>query len=205
MPIAWHNPITNTSTLISATDCTFPTIGSPGQGLSSPLRHICVDSAKPYIAINDTRPWTYSNHQWLQSARVFPNGSGFAFVHNEFHGEQPPHNRSYCSFDRKTETGQCILWSTDVAITSDGGAKWQLHAAPAITLPRRYIKDAAIAGYGELGGVLRHDGMYYTHVSRHCKQLLLYPSIHWRFTLLSGSTNIVRVLCLTPVHIVFNP
>lgn len=28
-------------------------------------------------------PSTYANYQWLQSIRVFPNGTGFAMVHNE--------------------------------------------------------------------------------------------------------------------------
>ena len=180
MPDAWHNPLTNTSYLISATDCTYPTIGP---NLSALTKHDC--SHSPYTAVNDSHPWSYANHQcklacqpthlllmhasatlpdsntatafcclplrngmgmdaeWipfaaqlsktlvvadrrnhrhtrmcihtpsytetptacpslshatarmhagLQSTRVFPNGSGFAFVHNEFHGEQE-HNK----------------------------------------------------------------------------------------------------------------
>jgi hypothetical protein len=163
MPIAWHNPVSNQSYLISSTDCTFPAIGPNLDHVSG--QHDC--DASPYIAGNESTPWSYNNHQWLQSVRVFPNGTGFAFVHNEFHGEQPPHNRSYCSFDGKTSTGQCILWSTDLATTKNGGATWQLALAPVITLPRPYAKDAAIAGYGELGGVLHnHDGFYYAHVAR---------------------------------------
>ena len=161
MPIAWHNPTTGTSYLISSTDCTYATLGTSLDALD---RHDCTST--PYKQVNDSRPWTYANHQWLQSARVFANGSGFAFVHNEFHGEQLPHNQSYCSFERKTSTGQCILWSTDLATTSNGGHTWQLSHAPLLTLPRRYIKDAPIAGYGELGGVLYQDGYFYTHVSR---------------------------------------
>ena len=47
------------------------------------------------------------------------------------------------------------------------GSTWQLQHAPIITLPRKYVKDAAIAGYGELGSSLLHDGHYYAHVSRH--------------------------------------
>lgn len=88
-------------------------------------------------------------------------------VHNEFHGELSG-NISYCSFTRKTDKGQCIEWSTDFATTINGGATWQLKHAPLITLPRPYIKDAAIAGYGELGAVLYNhiDGFYYCHVSR---------------------------------------
>jgi hypothetical protein len=163
MPLAWHNPLTNQSYLIAATDCTYAAIGPNLGAVSGP--HECAH--KPYTAINDSRPWSYANHQWLQSTRVFPNGTGFALIHNEFHGEQE-HNKSYCSFDSKTATGQCIEWSTDLGATTDGGATWHQTHAPLITLPRKYTKDAPIAGYGELGAILRneHDGYYYAHVAR---------------------------------------
>lgn len=164
MPIAWHNPLTNMTSLISATRCTYATVGP---SLDNLIKHDC--SYQPFVAANLSTPWSYRNHQWLQSAYVFPNGSGFAWIHNEFHGEQPPHNLSYCSFEKKTSTGQCIEWSTDLAETTNGGNTWTVSAAPVITLPRKYIKDAAIAGYGELGSVLLQDGMYYTHVYRSYK------------------------------------
>eukprot|EP00947_MAST-08B_sp_MAST-8B-sp1_P001548 g1548.t1 len=149
MPIAWHNPLTNETSLISATSWgTYATVGANLSQLAERGRHDC--SHQVYKAINDSRPETFENHQWLQSVRVFPNGSGVALVHNEFHGEQEG-IREYCSFDGKTPTGQCIEWSTDAARTADGGSTWQLVAAPVLTLPRRYIKDAALAGYGALG------------------------------------------------------
>lgn len=70
MPIAWHSPLRNLSFLVSSTDWgTYPTVGP---SLSQLQRHDC--SRKVYTAGNDTRPWTYNNHQWLQSVRVFPNG-----------------------------------------------------------------------------------------------------------------------------------
>eukprot|EP01046_Picozoa_sp_COSAG06_P032674 COSAG06_NODE_3283_length_5558_cov_2.577761_6_plen_601_part_00 len=166
VPIAWHNPLRNLTYLISATDCTFPSVG-PNLSAIVYQRHECGRS--PYVARRDPRPWTYDNHQWLQSARVFPNGSGVALVHNEFHGEQPPHNESWCSFRAKTATGQCILWSSDTATTTDGGSSWQLAHAPAIALPRPYVKDAPIEGYGVLGQVQYQDGYYYSHVSRSYK------------------------------------
>lgn len=55
-----------------------------------------------------------------------------------------------------------------MAITLDGGSRWQLAHAPVITLPRPYVKDAALAGYGELGTMLwnEHDRFWYGHVSR---------------------------------------
>ena len=162
MPIAWHNPLTNLSSLISSTDCTFPGVGPTLDAAAGP--HRC--GASPYVAGRNSAPWSYDNHQWLQSVRVHPNGTGFAWIHNEFHGEQPPHNRSYCSFDSKQSDGQCVLWSTDLGTTADGGATWELAAAPVLALPRPYVKDAAIAGYGALGGVVRQGGWYYAHVGR---------------------------------------
>eukprot|EP01047_Picozoa_sp_COSAG01_P011521 COSAG01_NODE_505_length_16132_cov_49.751528_8_plen_436_part_00 len=163
MPLAWHNPLTNRSYLIAATDCTYAAVGPSLAAVSGP--HDC--TRRPYTAVNDSRPWSYANHQWLQSTRVFPNGSGFALIHNEFHGEME-HNKSYCSYDSKTDSGQCIEWSTDLGATTDGGVTWHQTHAPLITLPRKYVKDAAIAGYGELGAIIRneHDGYYYAHVAR---------------------------------------
>ena len=80
MPTAWHNPLTNQSFLIAAVSWgTYPTVGP---NLSALVKHDC--SQRVYTAVNDSRPETYANHQWLQSARVFPNGSGFALIHNEY-------------------------------------------------------------------------------------------------------------------------
>lgn len=162
VPIAWHNPVANETYFISATDCTFAGVASSLYSVRG--KHEC--GASPYVAGRKPAPWTYDNHQWLQSVRVFPDGTGFALVHNEFHGEQPPHNSSWCSFKGKTSTGQCILWSSDLATTRDGGTSFQLQHAPVIALPRKYLKDAAKAGYGVLGQIQRQDGYYYAHVSR---------------------------------------
>ena len=165
MPTAWHNPLSNTTRLVSAVNFgEFASVGPSLDELSS--HHEC--SHAFFKPINDSRPETYNNHQWFQAPRVFSNGSGFAMIHNEFHGEQPPHNASYCSFKSKQKDGNCILWSTDLAETVDGGATWEVTKSPLFTLPRRYLKDAAKAGYGELGTVQRnaYDGMYYGVVSR---------------------------------------
>ena len=165
MPTAWHDPLTNTSSLLSAVNWGMYATKGPSLDELAP-HHDCAHEV--FRSGNDPRPWTYNNHQWLQAPRVFANGTGFAMVHNEFHGEQPPHNASFCSFQSKTSTGQCILWSTDLAVTDSGGASWTLRHAPLITLPRPYVKDAPLSGYGELGTVQRnpHDGMYYGLVSR---------------------------------------
>ena len=74
-----------------------------------------------YRSSSDSSVCAFFGLAKFRRTQVFANGTGFAFVHNEFHGEQE-HNRSYCSFDSKTDTGQCILWSTDLATTVNGGA-----------------------------------------------------------------------------------
>lgn len=51
MPIAWHNPMTNTSYLISSTDCTYAAVGKTLDAVGG--RHDC--SHTPYKAINDSR------------------------------------------------------------------------------------------------------------------------------------------------------
>jgi len=165
MPTAWHDPLSNTTRLLSAVNWGMYATKGPSLDELVP-HHDCARAV--FSSGKDPRPEAYNNHQWLQAPRVFANGTGFAMVHNEFHGEQPPHNASYCSFQSKTSTGQCIEWSTDLATTANGGASWELTYAPLFTLPRKYIKDAPIAGYGELGTVQRntHDGFYYGLVSR---------------------------------------
>ena len=73
MPIAWHDPKTERSFLIASTDCTHPAVGPNLSVVSG--KHDC--SHKPYQAVNDSRPWKYANHQWMQSVRLYPNGTGF--------------------------------------------------------------------------------------------------------------------------------
>ena len=79
VPIAWHNPLSNSTYLLSSTDCNFAGIGADLSAVHG--QHRC--EASPFVAAREAAPWTFNNHQWLQSTRVFPNGSGFAMVHNE--------------------------------------------------------------------------------------------------------------------------
>lgn len=164
LPVAWHDPLTNTSSLISA--CyrgTFPATG-PNLSALGPFR--CDHNV--LVSVNDSRPWSYTNFQWLQSVRVFPNGSGFAMIHNEFHGELS-RNLSYCShYGGGVHPKTCIQWSTDIGASHDGGSHWHTTAAPVFALPRPYLKDGVLAGYGALGGVImdRTTGWYYGHVYR---------------------------------------
>jgi hypothetical protein len=174
LPIAWHNPLTNISYLVIGATYrgTYP---STGPNLSALLQHDCTKPVYPPVSLNASHtyePSTYDNYQWLQSVRVFPNGSGLALVHNEMHGELS-NNSSLCSHG-PVHTGQkqCILWSTVLGTSSNGGATWgRPHGTtetPVFTLPRRYEMDAKLAGYGALGSMLfnEEDGWYYGHVNR---------------------------------------
>lgn len=163
MPLAWHNPTTNATSLIAATDWgTFATIGRslhPG----SSLVHDC--SHRVYKSVNSSVPWSYANHQWLQSVQVFPNGSGVGLIHSEFHGGRIG-NTSLCS---GTGAQVCQYWSAGLGVTTDGGSHWALAAEPPLhrtfSTPKRYVKDSANTGFGAIGAMaLATDGYYYGHI-----------------------------------------
>jgi hypothetical protein len=125
-----------------------------------------------YTSVNATDPSRYAAHQWLQSARVFPNGSGAALVHSEFHGDNiSPQNASLCSYNltHPAPNGECQLWSTSLAVTSDGGTNWRMVRDPpelslVFAAPRRYVKDQPISGFGALGAMIELDGYFFGHV-----------------------------------------
>jgi hypothetical protein len=161
MPLAWHNPLTNETSLISAND--WGTFATVGPSLDSLRRHDC--SHRVYVSINSTVPWSYANHQWMQSVQVYPNGSGTCLIHSEFHGGQV-NNKSLCS---TTGPGSCQYWSTSIGVTSDGGDHWELTggAPPAsrvFSTPRKYAKDAALTGFGAVGAMAKEGQYYYGHV-----------------------------------------
>ena len=173
MPIAWHNPITNKTSLISAND--WGTFAGKGNDLGDAGgKHDC--SHRIYTSINASLPSQYASHQWLQSARVNADGSGFALIHSEFHGDVVG-NFSLCSWQRGINgstgapNGGCQYWSTGLGFTKDGGDHWQLVEAPpkqvVFATPRKYTKDSDNTGFGALGGLVQHtDGFYYGHVNQ---------------------------------------
>ena len=118
-------------------------------------------------------PESFANFQWLQSAHLFDNGTGFALVHNEFHGWAVPDAPSFCSYNHTVPpppplrlTGVCNVWSTGVARTSDGGRSWHLAAPPpshrAFSTPYEYKQDDRTYGFGAISSTLAgDDGAYY--------------------------------------------
>ena len=60
VPIAWHNPLTNTTQLIASTS--WGTFSSNGPSLAEArLPHDC--SHRVFTAMNLSTPWSYANHQ----------------------------------------------------------------------------------------------------------------------------------------------
>jgi len=162
MPLAWHNPLTNQTSLISATD--WGTFATVGPSLKELQRHDC--SHRVYTSVNSTLPWTFANKQWVQSVHLRPDGTGTCLIHNEFHGGLVA-NLSLCS---RSGPKPCLYWSTGVGITRDGGDHWQLVNAPpahrVFSAPRRYIKDSPLTGFGAVGAIAMEDGYFYGHVNQ---------------------------------------
>ena len=165
MPLAWHNPQTNETSLISANDWgTFATVGSSLDALRA---HDC--SHRVYTSVNSSVPWSYANHQWMQSVHVHPNGTGYALIHSEFHGGMVG-NASLCS---STGPAGCQYWSAGLGVTSDGGSHWTLAAPPpahrAFSVPTKYVKDANNIGFGAIGAMaqpVEKDGFLYGHIAQ---------------------------------------
>eukprot|EP01063_Lacrimia_lanifica_P020062 TRINITY_DN27416_c0_g1_i1.p1 TRINITY_DN27416_c0_g1~~TRINITY_DN27416_c0_g1_i1.p1 ORF type:complete len:553 (+),score=38.56 TRINITY_DN27416_c0_g1_i1:52-1710(+) len=166
VPGAWHNPLTNTTYLISAT--AWGHYATVGPSLSDLRTRVC--ETPVYVSVNKTTPQSYANNQWLQAARVFPNGTGVALVHNEFHGDQICRRGDckYCSRNHSVPGIECETWTVDLGMTYDGGATWTATHSPVLTVPKRFQKDQARSGYGALGSLIfnSEDGWYYGHVAK---------------------------------------
>jgi hypothetical protein len=167
MPLAWHNPLTKKSYLVTANNLgTYPSFGP---NLSALQGHDCSHSI--YDSVNSTTPDSFANHQWLQVAHVFPNGSGAALIHSELHADQVD-NASLCSvqYPKRPLGSDCQYWTTGVGVTSDGGSHWKLVSNPpnqaVFVEPRKYVKDAPVSGFGALGAMVEAGGFYYGHVNQ---------------------------------------
>jgi hypothetical protein len=173
MPIAWVDRKRNVSSFISATSQGIHASTSRGPTLDDLAR---TDHDCRRVVFNSsflTTPESYANHQWLQSVRVFANGSAFGLVHNEFKPElrgAPEENATYCSclnYQNCSRNSACELWSTGLAESEDGGTTFKLVApAPAhvtFVLPHKYVdNEHSLAGYGAVGTMLPgSDGYYY--------------------------------------------
>ena len=170
MPIAFHDELRNESRLISATPWgTYAHVGTTLHDL--PLRHDCSHSL--FNEFNSTDPAKFADHQWMQSVRLMPDGSGSALIHSEMHGDLSG-NWSLCSIQRETNhtvapRGECQYWSSGLGKTTDGGASWRLAEPPPAHMvfspDRKYEKDSPNLGFGAIGGMLELDGFVYGHVN----------------------------------------
>ena len=171
MPIAWHSRRANTTYLMSADHRRM--FAATGPNLDT-LRG-CTPR-RVLTSFNASTPQSYANFQWLQSVRVFANGTAAGLVHNEFKGEFPADTGSeYCSRHcadssnwnwRGCRDQICEIWSTGLASSADA-AMFELAAAPprhlVAALPHRYVKDQPISGYGAISNGLQRgaDGGFY--------------------------------------------
>lgn len=162
MPIAWFNRATGVTSVISAhSDGTHTWSGAT---LDS-VKHDCADDV--FNSTFDTTPQSYANNQWLQSARLFRNGSAAALVHCEFHGEEL--GSQYCACQHATNRScynVCELWSTGLAQSHDGAAHFSLVAPPpahlVAALPATFKYNQPLAGYGAISPMLQgSDGAFY--------------------------------------------
>eukprot|EP00937_MAST-01D_sp_MAST-1D-sp2_P008027 g8027.t1 len=171
MPAAFYSPVTNLTYMWAAVSGGVRPNVAPGpRGLAS-VRHDCSRTLFNSSFLGD--PASFANFQWLQAAHVFANGTGFALVHNEFHGWDVPNASSFCAYNKTvrpprphTLGGVCNMWSTGVARTRDGGETWQLVAPPpahrVFSAPYRYERGDTVFGYGALSPALQGgDGAFY--------------------------------------------
>jgi len=159
MPIAWHVRSLNKTFLVaSVSDGDFPNVGPDIEH----LEHDC--SRVVFNSTFNTSVESFANHQWLQSVRVFPNGTAFGLIHNEFHGfQQAP---EFCQLPRTEYGNHCNLWSTGVGISTDGGQTFRLAAEPphhrVFSQPYPYIANQSVYGFGAISEMMQGaDGAWY--------------------------------------------
>ena len=95
MPIAWFNRRTNTTFFMAASHLHMYA------GIAPTLEEVPHACSGRLLTSHDVHgyesgPQSYANFQWLQSVRVFANGTAVGLVHNEFKGEFAPLGE-YCS------------------------------------------------------------------------------------------------------------
>ena len=163
MVIAWYNRNKSITHLLAANH------RHMNAGIGSSLDNITRCNAGPvFHSGHNSTPQSYANNQWLQSVRVFANGTVAGLVHNEFHGdlEGPP----FCRHRYKRGQPFCGLWSTGLAMAKDGGGHFDLVQHPpdhlVAALPYTYLENEPTAGYGALSSMLRgSDGAFYGSIN----------------------------------------
>lgn len=169
--IAWHNRATNTSTFYGA--CHKDPHGATGTTLDDiSARPVC--TAVPVLkSFNNHTPESYANMQWLQSVRVFANGTAAGITHTEFHGELEPLGK-YCPHGRvRGDSGACMLFSAGLAKSNDLKTFHQARSPPdhLIAAPaNKFILGQPEDGVGPISPMLlSDDGYYYGSMNWMCQ------------------------------------
>ena len=163
MVIAWYNRNKSIAYLMASNH------RHMNAGIGTSIDNISRCNAGPvFFSVHNSTPQSYANNQWLQSVRVFANGTLAGLVHNEFHGdlEGPP----FCRHRYKRGQPFCGIWSTGLAIATDGGGHFDLIAHPphhlVAALPYTYLANEPTAGYGAISSMLRGaDGAFYGSIN----------------------------------------
>ena len=163
MPIAWYDRNKSITRFLTANHRHM----NAGVGFSLDNLTGC-NNGPVYHSYGNSTPQSYANYQWLQSVRVFVNGTVAALVHNEFKGDFEGGPKSaYCSKRYKHGQATCEMWSTGLAVAFDGGQHFKLAQSPpkhlVAALPYTFVKDQPTAGYGAISSILRGaDGAFCT-------------------------------------------
>jgi hypothetical protein len=90
--IAWYDRNT------SSTYCLMSNRNHMNAGVGPSLDNITKCTQRPvFTSTQNSTPESFANDQWLQSVRVFANGTVAGLVHNEFHGAREGKRLQYCS------------------------------------------------------------------------------------------------------------
>eukprot|EP01047_Picozoa_sp_COSAG01_P084026 COSAG01_NODE_17857_length_1119_cov_1.223529_1_plen_294_part_10 len=169
--IAWHNRRLNMSTFYGA--CHIDPHGVTGGTLDEiSVREVC--TAEPvFKSFNNHTPESYANMQWLQSVRVFANGTAAGITHTEFHGELEPKGK-FCPHGRdRGASGACMIFSAGLAKSSDLKTFQQARDPPGhlIAAPaNKYIFGQPEDGVGPISPMLPGgDGYYYGSMNWMCQ------------------------------------
>jgi hypothetical protein len=166
MPAAFFNRRDNLTTFWGAVGTELRP--STGPSLDE-LKHDC-STGSIFNATMAQTAESFANYQWMQSVTMFPNGTAFALIHNEFHAFNVTDKQDYCSATKSNASFRlgefCNMWSTGLGVSHDFGKTFHLVAQPPLhrvfSAPFTYVKDQKVFGFGALSSMIQgHDSAWY--------------------------------------------